>query len=75
MPISRIPKFAYVWSRELADSGKKSWGYHIRELVEGLKLHEFHECLPVGNPPEVYSIVWDALADKFTQSWRHSVQK
>ena len=75
MPLSRIPKLAYVWSRELADSGKKSWGYHIRELVEGLKLHEFHECLPVGNPPEVYSIVWDALADKFTQSWRHSVQK
>ena len=43
-------KYIYVWSRELADSGKKSWGYHIRELVEGLKLHEFHECLPVGNP-------------------------
>lgn len=31
MPLSRIPKVAYLWSCEIADSGKKSWGYHLED--------------------------------------------
>ena len=65
MPLSRIPKVAYLWSCEIADSGKKSWGYHIRGLVAGLNLHEFHND----------GIIWDALADTFINSWMHSVHK
>ena len=76
MPTGRLPKCAYLWSRELADSGRKSWAYHMRDIVEGLSLHEFYpSSIPVGNPPVVNNIIWEALANKFVNSWMHSVHK
>ena len=76
MPTGRLPKYAYLWSRELADSGRKSWAYHMRDIVEGLSLHEFYpSSIPVGNPPVVNNIIWEALANKFVNSWMHSVHK
>ena len=48
----------------------------MRDIVEGLSLHEFYpSSIPVGNPPVVNNIIWEALAKKFVNSWMHSVHK
>ena len=56
--------------------GQEELGLPLRDIVEGLNLHEFDpSSIPVGNPPVVNNIIWEALAKKFVNSWMHSVHK
>ena len=78
MPTGRLPKCAYLWSRELADSGRKSWAYHImRDIVEGLNLHEFYpSSIATGRQPSCSYLGSTACPiATFVNSWMHSVRK
>ena len=76
MSESRLPRQAFLWSCQLADSGKQSWAFHVRNLIDGLNISEISPLsLDTGTPTSVHRILWEALACKYMDTWMHNIHK
>jgi len=71
MPLERVPKQVFLWSRSLSDSGKITWASHASNLLDGLDLHI---SSPNGlQASKFYDYLWDALANNLLNNWFHSI--
>jgi len=74
MPEERLPRKAYLMSRSMIDTGKKTWAFHLKSLLCEHGLGEAWQQQGVGSVGSFLTTLRQRLLDRFQQDWNQSVQ-